>query len=97
MRRSIPHPTPGRNPCPLAGAHQDPRIELVQVRGAMRTRPVIDLARGVPMASFGLTPKYAWDVLVTVSQNTNIKPHHVAEEIVRAVTGPPFAEDLQQH
>ncbi len=49
------------------------------------------------MASFGLTPKYAWDVLVTVSQNTNIKPHHVAEEIVRAVTGPPFAEDLQQH
>ncbi|WP_323138703.1 MULTISPECIES: ANTAR domain-containing protein [Streptomyces] len=77
-------------------AHHDPRIELVQLRRAMRTRPVIDLARGVLMASFGLSPEQAWEALVTVSQNTNTKLHHVAEEIVGAVAGPPLSEVLQQ-
>lgn len=40
----------------LGEAHHDPRIELVQLRRAMQTRPVIDLARGALMASFGLSP-----------------------------------------
>lgn len=40
------------------------------------------------MASFGLSPEQAWEVLVAVSQNANTKLHHVAEEIVGAVTGP---------
>ncbi|WP_406456629.1 ANTAR domain-containing protein [Streptomyces sp. NBC_01622] len=80
----------------LGEAHHDPRIELVQLRRAMQTRPVIDLARGALMASFGLSPEQAWEVLVTVSQNTNTKLHHVAEEIVGAVTGPPLSEVVQQ-
>ncbi|MFF3905986.1 anti-sigma factor antagonist [Streptomyces sp. NPDC001848] len=66
---------------------RDLHIELVQLRRAMQTRPVIDLARGVLMASFALTAQDAWDVLVTVSQNTNTKLHHVAEDLVAAVNG----------
>ena len=93
---SGPTPHHWKEPVSLGEAHQDPRIELVQLRRAMRTRPVIDLARGVLMASFGLFPEHAWEVLVTVSQNTNTKLHHVAEEIVSAVTGPPLSEALQQ-
>lgn len=65
---------------------QDPRVELVQLRRAMETRPVIDMARGVLMASFGLSPDDAWGVLVSISQNTNTKLHLVAEEVVSAVT-----------
>ncbi len=66
---------------------RDLRIELVQLRRAMQTRPVIDLARGVLMASFALSAQDAWGVLVTVSQNTNTKLHHVAEDLVAAVNG----------
>ncbi|MEV0523600.1 ANTAR domain-containing protein [Streptomyces sp. NPDC050439] len=67
-------------------AEQDPRVELAQLRRAMETRPVIDMARGVLMASFGLSPDDAWGVLVSVSQNTNTKLHVVADELVGAVT-----------
>jgi anti-anti-sigma factor len=66
---------------------QDLHVELVQLRRAMQTRPVIDLARGVLMASFELSPDDAWSVLVAVSQNTNTKLHHVAEGLVAAVNG----------
>jgi len=62
-------------------------IELVQLRRALQTRPVIDLARGVLMASFALSAQDAWSVLVTVSQNTNTKLHQVAEDLVAAVSG----------
>ncbi|MEV6737972.1 anti-sigma factor antagonist [Streptomyces sp. NPDC051104] len=68
-------------------SERDLHIELVQLRRAMQTRPVIDLARGVLMASFALTPQDAWDVLVTVSQKTNTKLHNVAEDLVAAVNG----------
>ncbi|GAA1887341.1 hypothetical protein GCM10009837_06280 [Streptomyces durmitorensis] len=74
--------------CPTTGhVEQDPRVELGQLRRAMRTRPVIDMARGVLMASFGLSADDAWDVLVSVSQNTNTKLHVVAAELVDAATG----------
>lgn len=69
-----------------ADVGQDPRVELVQLRRAMETRPAIDMARGVLMASFGLSPDDAWDVLVSISQNTNTKLHLVADELVGAVT-----------
>jgi anti-anti-sigma factor len=70
--------------------------ELVQLRRAMKTRPVIDLARGVLMASFGLAPEDAWSVLVSVSQNTNTKLHEVADGLVRSVTGEALPSPLQQ-
>ena len=76
-------------------AEQDLRIEVVQLKRAMQTRPVIDLARGVLMASFGLGPEDAWRVLVAVSQHTNTKLHHLAQDMVSAVQGEPLPESLR--
>jgi anti-anti-sigma factor len=82
---------------PAEDTDQDPRIEVVQLRRAMQTRPAIDLARGILMASFGLTPDQAWSVLVIASQNTNTKLHHVARDVVTAVHGDPLPETVQKH
>jgi anti-anti-sigma factor len=72
------------------------RTEVVQLKRAMLTRPVIDLARGVLMASFGLSPEDAWNVLVSLSQHTNTKLHQVAEEVVDSVNGAPLPDHLHQ-
>jgi anti-anti-sigma factor len=71
-------------------------VEVVQLRRAMRTRPTIDLARGVLMATFGLSPDQAWQVLVHSSQNTNTKLHRLAEHLVDAVQGEPPPEAVQR-
>jgi anti-anti-sigma factor len=78
------------------GTEQDPRIEVVQLRRAMQTRPVIDLARGILMASFALSAEDAWRVLVEASQHTNTKLHHLARDLVSAVQGAPPAEVVQE-
>ncbi|MET8026891.1 ANTAR domain-containing protein [Streptomyces avermitilis] len=80
----------------IDGAVVDLRIEVGQLRRALQTRPVIDLARGVLMASFGLSAEDAWTVLVTVSQHTNTKLHRIAEELVNTVQGAPLPEPLQR-
>lgn len=80
----------------VADDAEELRIEVVQLKRAMQTRPVIDLARGVLMASFALSPEEAWSVLVDVSQRTNTKLHHVAEDLVDTVNGKPLPEPLQQ-
>jgi anti-anti-sigma factor len=74
----------------------DLRIEVAQLRRAMQTRPTIDLARGILMASFSLSSEDAWAVLVTASQNTNTKLHALAGELVTAVKGDPLPEALQE-
>ncbi|MFD8393943.1 anti-sigma factor antagonist [Streptomyces sp. NPDC059680] len=71
------------------------RAEVVQLRRAMQTRAVIDQALGVLMASFRLSSEDAWNVLVTVSQNTNIKLHQVAEQLVTTVQGVALADAVQ--
>ncbi|MBB4790026.1 ANTAR domain-containing protein [Streptomyces nodosus] len=71
--------------------------EVVQLRRAMQTRPDIDMARGVLMASFGLSRDQAWTVLVTTSQNSNTKLHRVARDVVTAVTGEPLSGPLRRH
>jgi anti-anti-sigma factor len=72
------------------------RIEIGQLKRAMQTRPVIDLARGVLMASFGLNAEDAWSVLVETSQRTNTKLHRLAQELVGAVNGAPLPDRLRQ-
>jgi hypothetical protein len=62
----------------------------------MQTRPAIDLARGILMASFSLSPEVAWTVLVTASQNTNTKLHVLAQDLVGTVQGTPLPEEVQQ-
>ncbi|GAA2308343.1 hypothetical protein GCM10010234_60230 [Streptomyces hawaiiensis] len=75
---------------------QDLRAEVAQLRRAMQTRPTIDLARGILMASFGLTPEAAWSVLVRTSQNTNTKLHDLARELVGTVRGTTLSERVQR-
>ncbi|TKT09189.1 ANTAR domain-containing protein [Streptomyces galbus] len=71
------------------------RVEVVQLRRAMQTRPVIDLARGILMASFGLGSEEAWRVLVTASQHANTKLHHLAQDIVSTAEGGEPREQLR--
>ncbi|MDQ0933829.1 ANTAR domain-containing protein [Streptomyces turgidiscabies] len=86
----------GAEATPLSETDEELRIEVVQLRRAMQTRPVIDLARGVLMASFGVSAEDAWKVLVAVSQNTNTKLHEVADTVVNAVTGDTLPEVFRQ-
>lgn len=66
---------------------KDPRTELEQLRRAMKTRPVIDRAHGVLMATYGCTPDEAWQVLKSASQETNMKLRAVAGEITDTTQG----------
>ncbi|MEU1318252.1 ANTAR domain-containing protein [Streptomyces tibetensis] len=75
---------------------KDLRAEVAQLRRAMQTRPTIDLARGILMASFGLTPEAAWSVLVRTSQNTNTKLHDLARDLVGTVRGTTLPEQVQR-
>ncbi|WP_078916312.1 anti-sigma factor antagonist [Streptomyces viridochromogenes] len=77
--------------------HHDLRTEVAQLRRAMQTRPTIDLARGILMASFSLSSEEAWTVLVTASQNTNTKLHSLAGDLVTAVKGDALSDELQEH
>ncbi|MFJ8464576.1 ANTAR domain-containing protein [Streptomyces swartbergensis] len=81
---------------PTGDEDQDLRAEVTQLRRAMQTRPTIDLARGILMASFGLSPEAAWSVLVRTSQNTNTKLHHLAGDLVDTVRGGTLSEPVQQ-
>ncbi|MFC7304048.1 ANTAR domain-containing protein [Streptomyces monticola] len=84
-----------------AAAHLDMsaealRLELEQLRRAMQSRGTIDLARGIIMAAFTVSPETAWQVLVATSQNTNTKLHHVAQQLVDTSTGgTPLPKDMQ--
>ncbi|MFI7413922.1 ANTAR domain-containing protein [Streptomyces sp. NPDC049627] len=75
---------------------EDLRIEVNQLRRAMQTRPTIDLARGILMASFSLSSDEAWTVLVAASQNTNTKLHALAGDLVTAVKGDALPEAVQE-
>jgi anti-anti-sigma factor len=78
------------------GADYDLRIEVAQLRRAMQTRPTIDLARGILMASFSLSSEEAWTVLVAASQNTNTKLHSLAGDLVTAVKGDALPDAVQE-
>ncbi|SCK57967.1 ANTAR domain-containing protein [Streptomyces sp. WMMB 714] len=71
-----------------------PHAELEQLRRAMETRSVIDQAHGVLMAAYRCTPPTAWELLVTVSQHTNVKLHKVASALVMSTQGEPLPEPL---
>ncbi|MFE0454620.1 ANTAR domain-containing protein [Streptomyces sp. NPDC058914] len=92
--RAVRHSGPGGED--TVSSAQDARVEVVQLRRAMQTRPVIDLARGILMASFALSAEDAWRVLVETSQHTNTKLHHLARDLVTAVQGEPPTEAVQE-
>ncbi|GAA3068189.1 hypothetical protein GCM10010448_59360 [Streptomyces glomeratus] len=64
----------------------------------MESRPVIDMARGVLMAGFRCLPDDAFEILVMVSQHSNIKLRSVAKAVTAAATGrDPMPPELQDH
>ncbi|MGW7412315.1 ANTAR domain-containing protein [Streptomyces sp. NPDC054863] len=65
------------------------RAEIEWLRRALETQPVIDMARGMVMAMAPCSQAQAWQVLVEVSQHTNVKLHIVARRLVDSVQGPP--------
>ncbi|MFI6051143.1 ANTAR domain-containing protein [Streptomyces violascens] len=74
----------------------DLRLELGQLRRAMESRGTIDLARGILMAAFALTPEDAWKVLVATSQHTNTKLRCLAEQVVDSARGTPLPEPVRK-
>ncbi|MFF3975953.1 ANTAR domain-containing protein [Streptomyces sp. NPDC001828] len=85
-----PHPDGADDP------DADLRLELDQLRRAMRSRGTIDLARGILMAAFGLSPDEAWKVLVSTSQHTNTKLRRLAEQVVDSAGGTPLPEPVRK-
>ncbi|MGK5450814.1 ANTAR domain-containing protein [Streptomyces radiopugnans] len=71
------------------------RAEVAQLRQAMRSRPVIDQARGMIMAWGACSADEAWRVLVRLSQHTNTKLRVVAACLVATVCGEPLPEALE--
>ncbi|MFD7392197.1 STAS domain-containing protein [Streptomyces sp. NPDC059852] len=65
----------------------DLRTELAQLRQAMRTRPTVDLARGVLMAYYGLGPQDAWAVLASAAEGAGTEPGTLAEDLVASAQG----------
>ncbi|MFF4361026.1 ANTAR domain-containing protein [Streptomyces sp. NPDC001604] len=71
--------------------------ETEQLKQALERRPVIDVARGVLMATWSCTEEEAWQMLVRVSQHSNTKLHDVAEAVVAVTQQVPMPADLQDH
>ena len=94
--RSGPGPEPVPEPGPKPAEGTGLRAEVVQLRRAMQTRPEIDLARGILMASFTLSADEAWEVLVMASQNTNTKLCQLATNVVTTIQGTPLPPPVRR-
>ncbi|WP_309142785.1 MULTISPECIES: ANTAR domain-containing protein [Streptomyces violaceusniger group] len=70
--------------------------EVGQLRQAVDSHAVIDQAIGVVITHGRLPPGQGWDVLRTVSQNTNTKLRLIAEEIVQWPYSGRLSENIQQ-
>lgn len=67
----------------LAGMTREQLVEeLIGLRQAMRTRAVIEQAKGIVMATRACCADDAFDVLVAQSQHENRKLHEVAADLV---------------
>jgi GAF domain-containing protein len=64
---------------------QAAQSELDGLREAMRSRAVIEQAKGIVMAIRGVGPDDAFDVLSLQSQNENVKLAEIARRIVESV------------
>ena len=63
------------------------RAELAQRREQLASQPAIEQAKGMLMHNFGLTADEAFALLRRLSQDTNVKVHTVAEQLVATLTG----------
>jgi hypothetical protein len=67
----------------------DLAVEAGQLREAMATRPMIDLAKGIVMAARRCSAEEAFAELRTVSSRTNVKVADLARALARCVEVPP--------
>ncbi|GGV58055.1 hypothetical protein GCM10010294_05320 [Streptomyces griseoloalbus] len=82
-------PAPDGAPAPASSAvalEREERLrklqeEVEQLRRAIASRPVIDQARGILMATYGCTSDEAWHILREASQTSNTKLRAVAEAL----------------
>ncbi|GAB2842617.1 hypothetical protein GCM10027074_06370 [Streptomyces deserti] len=70
--------------------------EVEQLRQAIVSRPVIDQARGIIMATHGCASDEAWHILRETSQLSNTKLRTVAEAVTTSAQadGPPLPPEL---
>lgn len=73
------------------------REEVEQLRHAIASRPVIDQARGILMATHGCTSDEAWHILRETSQLSNTKLRDVAAAVTASAQadGPPPSAELR--
>ena len=64
---------------------------------AMRTRPVIEQAKGVLTAYRRATPDEAFDELVRASQHHNVRLVEIAEAVVMVAAGEAGSVDERPH
>ncbi|MEV5434623.1 ANTAR domain-containing protein [Streptomyces sp. NPDC052682] len=71
--------------------------EVEQLRHAIASRPVIDQARGILMATHGCTSEEAWHILRETSQLSNTKLRTVAAALTAGTKpgGPPLPGELR--
>ncbi|MFI5688346.1 ANTAR domain-containing protein [Streptomyces sp. NPDC051636] len=94
-----PVPAPGPSAVALERAERLHVLqeEIGQLRRAIVSRPLIDQARGILMATHACTSDQAWDILRETSQRSNTKLNAVAAAVTASATpdGPPLPEDLR--
>ncbi|MER6188614.1 ANTAR domain-containing protein [Streptomyces cyaneofuscatus] len=69
------------------------RREVKELRRALQTRPMIDVALGMVMATEGCSLDQAWQVLVNSSQRTNTKLRTLAQRLTESSANSLSPED----
>ncbi|MFI2377365.1 ANTAR domain-containing protein [Streptomyces sp. NPDC018964] len=101
LRSPAPQDAPPRD-VPAVALEREERLQLLeeeveQLRRAIVSRPVIDQARGILMATYGCTSDEAWHILREASQLSNTKLRAVAEALTAGVEaqGAPLSEEVR--
>ncbi|MET9860527.1 ANTAR domain-containing protein [Streptomyces smyrnaeus] len=81
----------------LAARVEELSAEVGQLRQALETRPVIDQARGMVMALAPCDADTAWQILVRVSQHSNVKLRSVAAALVAGAEGTPVPKPVRKN
>jgi hypothetical protein len=83
----------------LFAAHASTTLDLVdrvdQLEGALRSRTAIGQAVGITMERYEITHDRAFQFLVRLSQNTNVKLRDIANDIVEEHDGRASHEEIQ--
>lgn len=75
----------GSSDTPAARADEELRVlrqQLADLHAALLSREIIDQAKGILVARYGISPDRAFHVLVRWSQHRNIKLRIIAETLV---------------